>query len=120
MLVTIVAIVDLHLQLQAVHAQLAQERADAAKERSAAAERHMSLARVSHEQHTEMLCILRANIVPDRVSGIDAYRPSNDIAPATPREPAVARSQRPAAPALDWEDAVAPGVGPTGETSAPS
>jgi hypothetical protein len=137
LLVVIVAIVDHHLQLKALRDELAQERTEATKERNAAARRHMNLARVSQEQHVEMLCILRANIVPDRVSaGIDACWPSNDTtsptarepavqpettgerAPVTSREPAITRSQRPPAPALDWDDAIAPGVGPpAGETS---
>jgi hypothetical protein len=113
LLVVMVAILDQHLQLKAVRNELAQERAEAAKERVAAAQRHMNLARVSQEQHVEMLCILRANIVPDRVSGgIDAC---TETAPATPREPAITRSQRPPAPVLDWKT---PGVGPPdGETS---
>jgi hypothetical protein len=136
LLVVIVAIVDQHLQLKAVRAELAEEPAEAAQERIAAAQRHMTFARVSQEQHIEMLCILRANIVPDRVSAVDACYPSNDTAPPTPREPAlqpetnadsapvtsrepaITRSQRPPAPALDWEHIIAPGVGPpAGETS---
>jgi hypothetical protein len=101
----IVTIVDLHAlraHLVATRAELAEERAEAVKEREQYRQRLMVFARLLMQHHTEVLGILRANIVPDRASA--EVQTSTEAAPATPREPAVARSQRPPAPPLAWED----------------
>jgi hypothetical protein len=107
LIATIVLIVD----LRALRAALERER----RERIAENERRhlveLAQARLAYARHAELVGILLANIVPDRPPVEVAQPDGSEDPPQTPREPAVARSQRPPAPVFDLEDPASTGGG---------
>jgi hypothetical protein len=105
----LVATIILILDLRSLRGELAGERAERLATEQQRKLTELTLARFAHERHQEVIGILRANIIPDRAPSAappeqDDAAAQGDDSPKTPREPAVARSQRPPAPSLSFPE----------------
>jgi hypothetical protein len=103
LIATILLIVD----LRALRAALERERSERIAENERRHLAELAQARLAYARHAELVGILLANIVPDRPPVDVTQSKGSEDPPQTPREPAVARSQRPPAPVFDLEDPAA-------------
>jgi hypothetical protein len=100
LIATIILIVD----LRALRTAPERERTERVAENERRHLVELAQARLAYARHAELVGILLANIVPDRPAVEVAQSEVSEDPPQTPREPAVARSQRPPAPIFDPKD----------------